>query len=92
LQGGVVFALAWGITAGSLVALHAAAAHPSPAEEILVLTAANLFATVLRFVLLRGWVFRTRRASPDRGHRSTAFLAAASGASADHPDTMETVQ
>ena len=27
------------------------------------LTAANLLATVLRFVLLRGWVFRTRRAA-----------------------------
>jgi putative flippase GtrA len=92
LQGGLVFALAWAITSGSLVGLLAAVPHPSPAEEILVLTAANLLATVLRFVLLRGWVFRTRRASPDRGHRSTAFLAAASGASADHPDTMETVQ
>jgi hypothetical protein len=26
-----------------------------------VLVAANLVATVLRFLLLRGWVFRTRR-------------------------------
>jgi putative flippase GtrA len=92
LQGGIVFALAWGITAGSLVVLHASVAHPSPAEEILVLTAANLIATVLRFVLLRGWVFRTRRAAPGRRPPSSPFLAAARRASADRPDSMETVQ
>ena len=55
----------WCITSGSLVALHAAIPHASPAEEILVLTPANLVATLLRFVLLRGWVFRARRAAPE---------------------------
>ncbi|MDX6599822.1 MAG: hypothetical protein QOE87_3709, partial [Gaiellales bacterium] len=27
---------------------------------------ANLVATILRFVLFRSWVFRARRAAPDR--------------------------
>jgi len=61
VQGLVVFGLAWCITSGSLVALHDAVPNASPAEEILVLTVANLVATVLRFVLLRAWVFRARR-------------------------------
>ncbi|MDH2443256.1 glycosyltransferase family 2 protein [Amnibacterium sp. CER49] len=65
LQGLLVLGLAWCITAGSLVALHAGVPHASPAEEIVVLTAANLVATLLRFVLLRGWVFRARRAAPE---------------------------
>jgi len=65
LQGLVVFGAAWGITAGSLLALHSARPDASPLAEILVLTAANLVATVLRFVLLRGWVFRTRRIPPE---------------------------
>ena len=29
-----------------------------------MLVVANLVATVLRFVLLRGWVFRERRSAP----------------------------
>ncbi|WP_375386993.1 glycosyltransferase [uncultured Amnibacterium sp.] len=65
-QGLVVFGIAWAITAGSLLALHSARPDASPLAEILVLTAANLVATVVRFVLLRGWVFRTRRIGPER--------------------------
>jgi hypothetical protein len=60
-----VFGVAWCITSGSLLALHTTEPHASPLTEILVLTAANLVATVLRFVLLRGWVFRSRRIAPD---------------------------
>ena len=65
LQGLVVFGVAWCITSGSLLGLHTASPHASPLTEILVLTVANLVATVARFVLLRGWVFRTRRVAPD---------------------------
>jgi putative flippase GtrA len=72
LQGLGVFALAWCITSGSLLALHASQPRATPPTEILVLTAANLVATVLRFVLLRGWVFRSRRIAPDRSEPQTA--------------------
>ncbi|MDX6266000.1 MAG: hypothetical protein QOD70_740 [Frankiales bacterium] len=56
-QGLLVFGAALALTAGSLALLHMLSA-PSHALELLVLVAANLAATVLRFVALRGWVFR----------------------------------
>jgi putative flippase GtrA len=64
IQGLVVFGLALALTSLSLVSLHAATAHPSRSLELAVLVVANLAATVLRFVLLRSWVFRARRVAP----------------------------
>jgi putative flippase GtrA len=61
LEGLAVFGIALAITSGSLALLHLAA-DPSHAVEMLVLVAANLVATAVRFVLLRGWVFHPRRA------------------------------
>jgi putative flippase GtrA len=61
-QGLFVFALGLGLTSGSLVALHALTATPAPAAELAVLVLANLAATVLRFVLLRAWMFHRRPA------------------------------
>jgi putative flippase GtrA len=75
LQGLVVFGIAWGITSGSLLGLHATEPRASPLTEILVLTAANLVATIVRFVLLRGWVFRSRRIAPDSAERPAASAA-----------------
>jgi putative flippase GtrA len=65
-QGLAVFALALAVTACALAALHALSAGPSRAVELAVLVAANLVATILRFVLFRSWVFRTRRTAPDQ--------------------------
>jgi putative flippase GtrA len=58
----LVFASALALTSGSLAALRALTAAPTRGVEIGVLTVANLAATLLRFVLLRSWVFRPRRA------------------------------
>ena len=63
-QGLVVFGLGWALTAGSLALLHFAAPTAARALELGVLVLANLAATVLRFVLLRAWVFRTRVSHP----------------------------
>ncbi len=63
-QGFGVFLLGLAITSGSLVVLHGMTPGPSNLVEITVLVIANLFATVVRFVLLRGWVFRRRTAIP----------------------------
>jgi putative flippase GtrA len=60
-QGLVVFGIAWGITSGSLVVLHALDPGAGARGELIVLTLANLFATLVRFVLLRIWVFRQHR-------------------------------
>ncbi|MEU2351176.1 dolichyl-phosphate beta-glucosyltransferase [Modestobacter sp. NPDC049651] len=65
LQGLVVFTLGLLLTSGSLAALHAATPHPGRLPELALLLAANAAATLLRFLLLRGWVFRARR-GPDR--------------------------
>src|SRR6476661_146500 len=59
-QGLIVFLLAWGITASSLWALHSVNPDATASKELLTLTAANVFATLMRFVLLRIWVFRIR--------------------------------
>lgn len=56
-QGLVVFAIGLALTSGSLAALGAANAEPSQSTELAVLIAANLAATVLRFLLFRAWVF-----------------------------------
>ena len=58
LQGLSVFLAALAVTSLSLAALHAVAAAPSRMTELGVLVVANLAATVTRFVVLRGWVFR----------------------------------
>lgn len=61
LQGLIVFLLAWTITSSSLLVLHAANPDAAPNMELLTLTAANVLATLVRFVLLRLWVFRAKR-------------------------------
>jgi putative flippase GtrA/glycosyltransferase involved in cell wall biosynthesis len=63
LQGLAVFGLALGLTAGALAGLHAAAPHPGRTLEVAVLVTTNLAATALRFLLLRGWVFRPQPAA-----------------------------
>jgi putative flippase GtrA len=59
-QGLVVFALGWGLTSSALGILSAAAPSSGHGTELTVLVVANLAATLLRFVLLRRWVFRQR--------------------------------
>jgi putative flippase GtrA len=58
LLGLLVFALGLALTSGSLALLHAATVRPTRAAEIAVLLLASAAATVLRFVLLRSWIFR----------------------------------
>jgi putative flippase GtrA len=64
LQGLAVFGLGLLLTSGSLAVLHAQATAPSRLVEAAVLVIANLAATVLRFLLLRAWVFRAHLATP----------------------------
>ncbi|WP_028804486.1 bifunctional glycosyltransferase family 2/GtrA family protein [Streptomyces sp. 142MFCol3.1] len=60
-QGLIVFGIGLALTSGSLAALKAASSDPSHSTELAVLIAANLAATVLRFLLFRAWVFPDRR-------------------------------
>ncbi|HVS86257.1 MAG TPA: bifunctional glycosyltransferase family 2/GtrA family protein [Gaiellaceae bacterium] len=63
-QGLAVFGLALALTSGSIALLHGLDPDAGHVFELAVLTGANLAATVLRFVLLRIWVFRHRRSAP----------------------------
>lgn len=60
VQGFVVLAIALAITSGSLILLHALVPDTSRGLELLVLTAANLLATVIRFLLMRSWIFNRK--------------------------------
>jgi putative flippase GtrA len=58
LQGFGIFLLGLGITSGSLALLGATAPDAGKLLQLTVLIAANLVATIVRFLLMRGWVFR----------------------------------
>lgn len=58
VQGLMVFGLALGLTSGTLAVAHVVHNTPPPAVELALLVAANAAATLLRFLLLRRWVFR----------------------------------
>jgi putative flippase GtrA len=73
-QGLVVFALGLALTSGSLALLHAVDPFPAPATELLLLLAADAAATLLRFLLFRGWVFRTRTPATTPADGATAVL------------------
>ena len=57
----IFFGIALAITSGALGLLHALAPDAHHVTELAVLVGANLVATVMRFVLLRGWVFHPGR-------------------------------
>jgi glycosyltransferase involved in cell wall biosynthesis len=65
-EGFVVFGIGLALTSGALALLHTFG-EPPRIVELLVLIAANLIATVVRFVLLRGWVFHPRRTAQSVG-------------------------
>jgi len=66
LRGLIAFGIGLAVTSGALAALHAVTAQPGRAAEVTVLVAANLAATIVRFALYRGWVFRGTRAAHAR--------------------------
>ena len=66
-QGLVVFGIGLALTSGSLAALSAVGGSASHHSELAVLVVANLAATLLRFLLLRAWVFQEKPQRPSRG-------------------------
>jgi len=92
VRGLIAFGIGLGLTSGALIMLHAAAARPGRAAEVMVLVAANLAATIVRFGLYRSWVFRgPRDGSPDRygnapyraGNQDAASVWSAAGPGGD---------
>ncbi|MFD9935805.1 glycosyltransferase [Streptomyces massasporeus] len=61
LKGLAAFLIGLALTSGSLAVLHHTAPGTGHRVELLTLIAANLAATLLRFLLFRAWVFPARR-------------------------------
>jgi putative flippase GtrA len=60
-RGLIAFAAGLVLTSGALAMLHAASPSPGRGTEVVVLVAANLAATLVRFALYRNWVFGSPR-------------------------------
>jgi putative flippase GtrA len=60
-EGLVVFGIGLGVSSGSLALLHAMVPQPPTMAELAALVTANLLATVIRFVMLKSWVFHPGR-------------------------------
>jgi putative flippase GtrA len=58
VRGLIAFAIGLALTSGALATLHVSAPQAGRTAELTVLVAANLTATLVRFGLYRGWVFR----------------------------------
>jgi len=66
VKGLIAFGIGLALTSGALAALGPA--HPGRLAEVSVLIAANLVATVIRFLLYRHWVFGRPKRAPDAWH------------------------
>ena len=65
-RGGLVFFLTLALTNSALLVLHGIDPTPPGAVELAVLVAANLTATVTRYVAMKTWVFAHRRRGASR--------------------------
>src|SRR5579863_9242030 len=66
VKGLIAFGIGLALTSGSLSVLQAGHRPPGRVLEVSVLVAANLVATVIRFVLFRTWVFGASRRADGR--------------------------
>jgi putative flippase GtrA len=66
VKGLIAFGIGLALTSGALAVLGPA--HPGRITEVSVLIAANLAATVIRFLLFRHWVFGRPKRAPDAWH------------------------
>ena len=79
VRGALIFVLTLALTNGALLVLHGIEPEPPRAVELAVLIAANLTATVTRYVAMRTWVFAQRRraaaSAPGRSSRGDEISA-----------------
>ncbi|MEU4825054.1 bifunctional glycosyltransferase family 2/GtrA family protein [Actinomadura sp. NPDC023710] len=61
LEGGAAFLLGLALSTGGLALLHTAAPGAGRAVEVAALVTANALATLVRFLLMRAWIFHPRR-------------------------------
>ncbi|GAA4062791.1 bifunctional glycosyltransferase family 2/GtrA family protein [Actinomadura miaoliensis] len=61
LEGGLAFLLGLALSTGGLALLHALTPGASRVVEVVALVCANGVATLVRFLLMRAWIFHPRR-------------------------------
>ena len=61
VEGGLAFLLGLALSTGGLALLHATVPDASRRVEVLALVSANAAATLVRFLLMRAWIFNPRR-------------------------------
>ncbi|MCP2343257.1 glycosyltransferase [Actinomadura rupiterrae] len=61
VEGGLTFLLGLGLSTGGLALLHATVTRPSRWVEVAAMVVANALATLVRFLLMRAWIFHPRR-------------------------------
>jgi putative flippase GtrA len=71
VKGLIAFGIGLALTSGALAAIGPA--HPGRIAEVSVLIAANLVATIIRFLLYRHWVFGRPEHAPDAEHAADAW-------------------
>ena len=64
MEGGIVFLVGLALSSGGLSLVHALVPGASQVVEVAAMLGSHGLATVVRFVLLDGWVFSTRRSAP----------------------------
>jgi putative flippase GtrA len=69
VQGLTVFMICLGLTGGGLALVHAVDDAPGAVVELTALVLANALATLVRFLLLRAWVFHPAAARLTHRHR-----------------------
>jgi putative flippase GtrA len=70
-EGLLVFGIGWALTSGALALVHGSTT-PDRWLELVTVTAANLAATAVKFLLFRLWVFRRRQSPPVSAPASAA--------------------
>ncbi|WP_377270305.1 glycosyltransferase [Peterkaempfera sp. SMS 1(5)a] len=66
VEGGIAFLIGLALSSGAIAAVQLAVPDASHTAELGALVAANALATLVRFVLMRVWVFHPRRAARHR--------------------------
>jgi putative flippase GtrA len=70
LEGGLAFLLGLALSTGGLAVLHATMPGASRTVELVALVSANGVATLVRFLLMRAWIFHPRRLARRENRRA----------------------
>ncbi|WP_141575252.1 bifunctional glycosyltransferase family 2/GtrA family protein [Actinomadura sp. WMMA1423] len=84
LEGGAAFLLGLALSTGGLALLHAAAPGAGRGVEVAAVVAANAVATLVRFLLMRAWIFHPRRLGAPPARPATAPATAPAPPAADN--------